>query len=193
MLAVGWTCEIRVCIRVMRHGRMGTIKWADRLAILTLDACHVQTQHTLRCGIGILLIKLGGYVQLLVHLQCYADQALTPSSLHWVFCDVVWSIFDLFIMNGSWLKVLYLLGVTLPLSLNVRPCQHVDASLTSWSHSCRSDTCWNWIVKKIKVMCLFHLDLHLSFLPWFPMLKTPKKSIALRMLSYLAAHWLHLL
>jgi hypothetical protein len=43
MLAVGWTCEIRVCIRVMRHGRLGTIDGADRLAILTLDACHVQT------------------------------------------------------------------------------------------------------------------------------------------------------
>ncbi len=25
------------------HGRLGTINWADRLAILTLDACHVQT------------------------------------------------------------------------------------------------------------------------------------------------------
>ena len=43
MLAVGWTCEIRVCIRVMRLGRLGTIDGADRLAILTLDACHVQT------------------------------------------------------------------------------------------------------------------------------------------------------
>ena len=43
MLAVGWMCEIRVCIRVMRHGRLGTINWADRLAILTLVACHVQT------------------------------------------------------------------------------------------------------------------------------------------------------
>ncbi len=32
-----------VCIRVMRHGRLGTIDGADRLAILTLDACHVQT------------------------------------------------------------------------------------------------------------------------------------------------------
>jgi len=94
-------------------------------------------------------------------------------------------------MNGSWLKVLDLLGVTLPASLNVRPCQHVEASLTSSSHSCRSDTCWNWIVQKIKRMCRFHLDLHLSVLPWFPVLETPKKSIALRMLSYLAAHWLH--
>jgi hypothetical protein len=28
---------------VMRHGRLGTIDDADRLAILTLDACHVQT------------------------------------------------------------------------------------------------------------------------------------------------------
>jgi hypothetical protein len=27
----------------MHHGRLGTINWADRLAILTLDACHVQT------------------------------------------------------------------------------------------------------------------------------------------------------
>ncbi len=45
MLAVGWTCEIRVCIRVMRHGRLGTIDGADRLAILTLDACHVQTRR----------------------------------------------------------------------------------------------------------------------------------------------------
>ncbi len=27
----------------MRHGRLGTIDGADRLAILTLDACHVQT------------------------------------------------------------------------------------------------------------------------------------------------------
>jgi hypothetical protein len=43
MLAVGWTCEIRVCIRVMRHGRLGTIDGADRLATLTLDACHLQT------------------------------------------------------------------------------------------------------------------------------------------------------
>ena len=42
MLAVWWTCEIRVRLRVMRHGRLGTINWADRLAILTLDACHVQ-------------------------------------------------------------------------------------------------------------------------------------------------------
>ncbi len=46
MFAVGWTCGIRVCIRVMRHGRLGTINWADRLAILTLDACHVQTVKT---------------------------------------------------------------------------------------------------------------------------------------------------
>ncbi len=38
-----WTCVIRVCIRVMRHGRLGTVHWAGRLAILTLDACHVQT------------------------------------------------------------------------------------------------------------------------------------------------------
>jgi hypothetical protein len=34
--------NIRVCIRVMRHGRLGTINWADRLAILTLDTCHVR-------------------------------------------------------------------------------------------------------------------------------------------------------
>ncbi len=27
----------------MRYGRLGTIDWADRLAILTLDACQVQT------------------------------------------------------------------------------------------------------------------------------------------------------
>ncbi len=27
----------------MRHGRQGTINWADRLAILTLDANHVET------------------------------------------------------------------------------------------------------------------------------------------------------
>jgi hypothetical protein len=27
----------------MRHGRLGTIDGADRLAILTLDACHDQT------------------------------------------------------------------------------------------------------------------------------------------------------
>ncbi len=27
----------------MSSGLMGTINWADRLAILTLDACHVQT------------------------------------------------------------------------------------------------------------------------------------------------------
>jgi hypothetical protein len=47
MLAVGWTREIRVCIRVMRHGRLGTIDGADRLAILTLDACHVQTRDPL--------------------------------------------------------------------------------------------------------------------------------------------------
>jgi hypothetical protein len=47
MLAVGWTCEIRVCIRVMRHGRLGTTNRADRLAILTLDACHVQTAATI--------------------------------------------------------------------------------------------------------------------------------------------------
>ena len=31
----------------MRHGRLGTIDWADRLAILTLDACHVQTDGPL--------------------------------------------------------------------------------------------------------------------------------------------------
>ncbi len=43
MLAVGRTCEIRVRIRVMRLGRLGTINGADRLAILPLDACHVQT------------------------------------------------------------------------------------------------------------------------------------------------------
>ena len=43
MDACRWTCEIRVCIRVMRHGRLGTINGADRLAILSLDACHVQT------------------------------------------------------------------------------------------------------------------------------------------------------
>ncbi len=46
MLAVSWTCEIRVCIRVMRHGLLGTINWADRRAILTLDACHVQIRLT---------------------------------------------------------------------------------------------------------------------------------------------------
>jgi hypothetical protein len=137
------------------------------------------------------LIKYQTCFGLLVHPQCYADQALTPSSLHCVFCDVVRSIFDLFIINGSWLKVLDLLGVTLQASWSIRPCQHVEASLPSSSHSCRSDTCWNWIVIKIKRMCLFHLDLHLSVLPWFPVLETPKKSIALRMLSYLAAHWLH--
>ena len=51
MLAVGWTCEIRVCIRVMRHSRLGTINWADRLAILTLDAaCHVQTISAVNTG-----------------------------------------------------------------------------------------------------------------------------------------------
>ncbi len=44
MIAVGWTFKIRVCIRVMRHGRLGTIGWADRLAILTLGGCHAQTQ-----------------------------------------------------------------------------------------------------------------------------------------------------
>ncbi len=27
----------------VRHGRLGTIDVADRLAILTLDTCHVQT------------------------------------------------------------------------------------------------------------------------------------------------------
>jgi hypothetical protein len=46
MLAVGRTCEIRVGIRVMRLGRLGTINGADRLAILPLDACHVQTVLT---------------------------------------------------------------------------------------------------------------------------------------------------
>jgi hypothetical protein len=30
----------------MRHGQLGTIDLADRLAILTLDACHVQTKST---------------------------------------------------------------------------------------------------------------------------------------------------
>jgi hypothetical protein len=43
MFAVGKTCEIRVRIRVMRFGRLGTIDGADRLAILPFDACHVQT------------------------------------------------------------------------------------------------------------------------------------------------------
>jgi hypothetical protein len=52
MLAVRWTCEIRVCIRVMRHGRMGSIDWADRLAIFTLDACHVQTAPPLAGRVG---------------------------------------------------------------------------------------------------------------------------------------------
>jgi hypothetical protein len=52
MLAVGWTCEIRVCVRVMRHGRLCTIKWADRLAILTFDACHVQTRLATDSPIG---------------------------------------------------------------------------------------------------------------------------------------------
>ncbi len=47
MLAVGWTCETRVCIRVMRHSRLGTINWTDRLAIL-MDACHVQTPSSRR-------------------------------------------------------------------------------------------------------------------------------------------------
>ncbi len=36
-------------------------------------------------------------------------------------------------MNGSWLKVLDLLGVTLPESLFVCQCQHAEASLTSSS------------------------------------------------------------
>ena len=45
MLAVGRTCEIRVRIRVMRLGRLGTINGADRLAILPLDACLVQTSR----------------------------------------------------------------------------------------------------------------------------------------------------
>jgi hypothetical protein len=48
MLAVGSTCEIRVCIRVMRHRRLGTISWADRLAILTFDACYVTVQTVCR-------------------------------------------------------------------------------------------------------------------------------------------------
>ncbi len=45
MIAVWWTCLIpgRVCILSVRHGRLGAIDWADKLAILTLDACHVQT------------------------------------------------------------------------------------------------------------------------------------------------------
>ncbi len=46
MLAVGWTREIRVCIRVMRQVRLGTIDGADSLAILTLDASHVQTNNS---------------------------------------------------------------------------------------------------------------------------------------------------
>jgi hypothetical protein len=52
MLAVGWKCEIRVCIRVMRHGRLGTTNWAERLAILTLDACHVQSVCSVHGGQG---------------------------------------------------------------------------------------------------------------------------------------------
>jgi hypothetical protein len=35
--------SVILCILFMRHGRLGTINWTDRLAILTLDACHVQT------------------------------------------------------------------------------------------------------------------------------------------------------
>jgi hypothetical protein len=61
--------EIRVCIRVMHHGRLGTINWADslRLAILTLDACHVQTMEALRAAriemwYRILSLNWGGYV-----------------------------------------------------------------------------------------------------------------------------------
>ncbi len=59
MLAVGWTCEIRVCIRVMRRGRLGTIDGADRLAILPLDACHVQTAGTEILYLRALLERLG--------------------------------------------------------------------------------------------------------------------------------------
>ncbi len=29
MLAVGWTCAIRVCIRVMRHGRLGDLPFSN--------------------------------------------------------------------------------------------------------------------------------------------------------------------
>jgi hypothetical protein len=47
MLAVRWTCEIRVCIRVMRHGRLGPINWADRLAILCTRVTFKQTCHSL--------------------------------------------------------------------------------------------------------------------------------------------------
>ncbi len=55
MLAVGWTCEIRVCIRVtgtgMRHGRLGTINWADRLAFSHSSWTHVTfKQFTHRGG-----------------------------------------------------------------------------------------------------------------------------------------------
>ncbi len=64
MLAVGWTCEIRVCIRVMRLGRLGTIDGADKLAILPLDACHVQTQRpfsVLACSIQNWALRLKSY------------------------------------------------------------------------------------------------------------------------------------
>ncbi len=42
MLAIGCTCEIRVCIRVMRLGRLGTIDGADRLAILTFIGGQIR-------------------------------------------------------------------------------------------------------------------------------------------------------
>ncbi len=117
----------------------------------------------MRCGIGFCdQIGVGMYIKLetrLTHelhrLERFNQIAgrfrtigpssvltLTPWSLHGVFCNVVCSILDLSIMHGSWLNGLDLLGVTLAGVLKrTRTCQHVGASLTSSSHSCRSDTC----------------------------------------------------
>ncbi len=62
--------------------------------------------------------------------------------------------------------------VTLQAALNVHPCQHVEASLTSPSHSCRCEKCWtlkfsfltlNWLLLS-DVLSWFALclDLHSS-------------------------------
>ncbi len=85
MFAVGWTCEIRVCIRVMRHGRLGTINWADRLAILTLDACHVQHLVLRRCYWVVL--QLGKAFRVTANLTAFS--ALTTHTLHWPRCGAL--------------------------------------------------------------------------------------------------------
>ena len=91
-----------------------------------------------------------------------------------IFCDVVLFYFCVFIVNGSWLNILDLLGVN---TAGVLICTSVSA-------------CWGILnlfitllpIRKraeielweIDVIGLVRLDLYLSFLPWLPVLWTPQ-------------------